>query len=364
MKKIISVVMVLAIVFSFAGCALFSDSTLVKFDDTHSHNDPDGLSYDQRIVLKNDSFASYLEEIVNAYAYPDTMYYDENGSVVGMYSYDAQTGLADGWTKLSDGSFTAFESGKEVDLGKPDESLMISIPGDVMMGSVVYGSGEKAVAAYNYLFYTDAKAKDMLVENLETYFGAKFVEDGENVLKLVQDEEAIAKEFEAAKESGYEVETEDAAEYAEMLKENYMLREYTGENPYKPFEDYTDPEDIDFDQKVVLVGAGEYAVADEKSVQYLSTMTDVVYGKDGKVVAHYTYYQSPSKEACDTLWEDEQTSFFNPVRFSDTVIQGSMTGKDLEELIVSYKGYNILKDDSIDEYVTMVADTYFSVVCD
>lgn len=363
MKKIVSIALVLVMILSFAGCGLFSDNTLVKFDDTHSHKDPEGLTYDERIVLKNDAFANYIEETANSAAYPDTMYYDKNGNIIGMYTYDAETGLASGWTRISDGKYTEFKKGNEVNLGKPDESLMIDIPGDVIMGTVVYGAEKKAVAAYSYLFYTDANAKDMLIENMTNFFGAQYVEDGENTLKFVQDADAISKEFDAAKESGYEIADGSAAEYAELLKGYYFLREYTGENPYEPFADYNDPEDIEFDEKVVLVGSGEYAVLEEDA-QNISSMTDVLYAKEGKMVAHYTYYQCPSKEAADSLMKNADKVSLNPVRLTDTVIQASITGKELEDHISQYVGYSVLNDDTISDYTRMIEETYFSVVCD
>ena len=38
-----------------------------------------------RKVLKGDSMSSLLEDYVNSDAYPDTMMYDDDGNVIGMY---------------------------------------------------------------------------------------------------------------------------------------------------------------------------------------------------------------------------------------------------------------------------------------
>lgn len=363
MKKVISLAVVLIMVFSFAGCSLFSDSTLVKFDDTHSHSDPADLSYDERIVLKNDKFVELLEEYASSEAYPDLMMYDKEGNFVGMYDYDQSTGLAKGWTNMESGEYTAFEEGKEVDLGKPDESKLVDIPGDVIAGAVVYGFEKKTVSAYTYLFLSDATAKDTVLELMSNLFGYEFAADSDTVLKCVYDEKSIETEFNAAADSGYTFESKDAKAFAEILKGNFSLREYTGENPFKPFEGYTEPEDFEFDQKVVLAGSGEYAVLEEY-VQNLKCMTDVLYAKEGEMVGHYTYFEGNTKEDGDALEAHIKETYGNAVRVSDTVVETSLTGKKLADTIESYKGYSVLKDNTIEDYARMIEESFFSVVCE
>ena len=108
-------------ILGLAGCGLFSSDNVVKLGD-YTHEDPKDLKYDQRIVLKGNNFGTILESMASAAAYPDTTVYDEAGNPVGVYDYDETTGLAKGWMNMADGSFTAFEEGEEVDLGKPDFS--------------------------------------------------------------------------------------------------------------------------------------------------------------------------------------------------------------------------------------------------
>lgn len=150
MKKLISALLIFALMLSFAGCSLFSDNSIVKFEDIYTHKDPDKLTYDERIVLMGDGFEELLEDYANSMAYPDTLMYDEEGNVIGLYDYDAQTGLANGWTSTEDGTYTAFAEGEEVDLGMPDESLMVSVPGEVSLGFVVYGNKSETVCACMY----------------------------------------------------------------------------------------------------------------------------------------------------------------------------------------------------------------------
>lgn len=362
MKKIISVAVALITVLSlFAGCSLFSNDALVKFDDTHTHNDPDGLTYDERIVLKGNKFADYLEDIVNSAAYPDTMVYDEEGNMIGMYDYDESTGLAKGFTSLSDEKYNEFD--EPVDLGKPDTSKMIDIPGDITVGAVVYGNEEKAVSAYVYIYLSDAKATDQVKELLKEYYGVEANKDNDTTLSFVQDSDYINKTFEDAIEQGATVMAKDASTYSEFIMADYGVTVYKGENAYKPYDEYTDPEDLEYDEKVVLVGAGEYAVLEEY-VADLSTMTDVLYGKDGKMVGHYTYYVCTSKEGADHLMGWLETGTSDITRVSDTVISDSKTGKNLESLITSYIGYNVLVDDTVKDYTRMIEESFFSVVCE
>lgn len=324
---------------------------------TLTHTDPKDLTYDDRIVLKGDSFASKLEDYANSDAYPDTMMYDDDGNVIGMYDYDATTGLAKGWNNLQDGTYTAFPEGQEVDLGMPDESKMISISGDVSMGAVVYGNKDEAVSAYLYLFLSDASDKDTVKNVAESAFGLTLTEESDTVLSCVQDKDAIADEFSMEEEDGYTVDTKNAEAYAEILKQVYGLSTYGGENPFTPYEDHQDPEDIQFDEKVVMTGSGEQAVPEgyEKDI---TSMTDYIYGYEGNVVAQYTYYECPSKEAADELMEKSFSGSTFYSRLSDTVIKCTVTGQDMQDTLQSYIGYNVLKDTSVDEYVRMLKETF------
>lgn len=362
MKKIVAAAIVSAMMFC-TGCSLFSDDSIVKFENDYVHNDPKDLEYDDRIVLSGDGFEKTLEEYGSSSAYPDTLVYDEDGNVIGIYDYDESTGMAYGWSKSEDGTYTSFEEGEEVDLGMPDESKMVKLSGTVTVGGVVYGQDDKAVMAYIYLFLSDSDDTETVKSVMDEFYGMDMTEKEDKVLCFTGDEDFIADEFAMYKENGYEIENEDAKGYAEILNLDFGLTEYTGENPYEPFEDYEDPEDIEFDEKKVLVCSGEWAVAEEY-INDICTMTDVVYGKDGKVVAHYTYYESPSKESSETLTAYFESCDVDITKMTDTVIMEKRTGEYLESIITSYQGYNILDDDSFDGYVDMVKETYFSVICE
>ncbi len=360
MKKIICLAIVLALALSLTGCGLFSDNSIVKLDDAYTHNDPSGLKYDQRLVLKSDNFGATLEEYVNAAAYPDTMVYDADGNMIGLYNYDESTGLASGWFNMSDGSYTEFAAGEEVDLGKPDPSMMISIPGSTALYFVVYGNEGSAVEAYMYLTLSDASAKDSVISAMDMAFDVALTETSSTVLSAVQDKDYIAAQFEDMELYGPGYDVKDAEAYADILTMTYGVHSYGGVNPYTPYEGHSDPEGLDFDQLVTLSGSGEAAV-EEAYTKDISSMTDYIYGKDGIVVAQYTYYECPSKEAADTLMDAGQ--FIHPVRVSDTVILSSHDGQEMDDLLNTYIGYSVLKDKSVDDYVRMLQETYFTVIC-
>ena len=354
-KKAVSVVLALCLVLSFAGCSLFSNSAIVKLGD-YTHNDPKDLKYDMRIVLKGEGFGNTVADYLSSDAYPDTMYYDESGNVVGMYDYDATTGLAKGWTNISDGTYTAFPEGEEVDLGMPDESKIVDVPGDATLYFVVYGSGDKAVFTDMYVMLTDAAAKDVMISGVQSVFGLTLTAESDTVLKMEEDESTIDADFASLESMGYTVDGKDANAYSELLQQSYGVRPYGGVNPYKPYAEHKDPEGLDFDEKIVLTGSGEAAVTEEYASD-VSSQTDYLYGKDGSMVAQYTYIECKSKDAAEKILAE---SYPRGEILNDTVILNKYEGQDMQDLIAAYKGYNVLKDNSVSEYVRMSEETYYT----
>lgn len=360
MKKLICVALVLTMLLSFAGCNLFSKDNIVKLNDSFTHEDPEGLTYDKRMVLKKDGFDADIETNVNMMAYPDTMMYDEYGNPIGVYDYKAETGLAVGWYNMIDGSYTAFPEGEELDLGKPDESLMIDIPGAVNLGIVVYGNEEKAVASYMYFFLSDPAAKELVKTNLTALYGFELTEVNETVLQAVEDADAIAAKFLEAADYGQTFEKNNAEAYADILQQTYGVR-VDGGAAFKPYEGHEDPADLDFDKRVVLTCSGEVALMPEHT-KYITSMTSYVYGKEDAVIAEYTYFEAATKEDADKLEEVLGTYYSVVERDSDTAVRVILAGQDLEELINAYIGYNVLKDNSLNEWVRNHEGTYFSTV--
>lgn len=361
MKRIFSITLVLAMILSLASCGLFSNDSVVKLGD-YTHNDPKDLKYDKRVVLKGENFGENLASNMSQEAYPDTMVYDKSGNPIGMYEYDESTGLATGWTKFGDNSHIDFEKGKEVNLGKPDESKMVKFSDAVALYAVAYGNEDKPVSTYYYIFLKNKADKDTVKSGMENIYGLKFTEENDTVLTAVQDEKAINEVIKQIAEASGESSAEDINfdSYVNSLVNDYQIKKESNA-AIKPFAGYTDPTDFEYDKKVVLAGSAEYAV-DENLISDVTSLTSVIYGKDGNVVANFNYYECPSKESADKIAESLKSA--NPKHISDTVICISYTGKEMQNELKKYMGYKIIKDTSIDEYIRMNEDTFLISVCE
>ena len=111
---------------------------------------------------------------------------------------------------------------------------MVDISGTVTLGFVVYGNQSVANTTYMYAFLSDAEAKSAVKDALEEMSGLTMTEES----------------------YGDAIETKDAKAYAEILKLMYGVREYGGENPYKPYAEHEDPVDLDYDECIDLTGSG------------------------------------------------------------------------------------------------------------
>lgn len=360
MKKLALAALVMALVLSVAGCGLFSDSSIVNFDDAYTHHDPDGLKYDTRVTLKNGDFGDELTSAVNMTAWPDTMMYDDNGGMVGMYDYDSETGLALGWIELADGSYHAYDAGEEVNLGLPDEAAMIALDGTAALYAVVYGNEGAAVEADMYVLLSDAADKQTVVSAVADYYLLDLTAESDTVLKCVVGADTIADDFAMMEEYGEVYDAKDADAYANILMLNYNLKSFGAVNPYKPYAGATDPEDVEFDEKIVLTGSGAYSLSDELLEKELQCRTDVLYGYEGETVAMYTYFEFGSADTVDTLLADGG-DFFNPTRVSDTVILDAVSGSRMEDILDSYEGYGIISDHELDTFAEYMEECYFSM---
>ena len=351
MKKVLSVLLLLAMLLTLTSCSsnLFSQADVVMLGD-YSHKDPSGVTYDSRTVLSNSSFGDTLTELASSAAYPNTLVMDESGNVTGMYDYDATTGLAKGWVDLSTGEYVAYEAGQEVDLGMPDESKLVTLSGDVTLYFVVYAKDGTPVESDMYLMLASASDKDTVLNAMTDVYGMTFTAESDTVLKCVSDKTAIASEMEA-------MELTSDTDYVDYLKMNYSVRADAGENPYKPYEGHQDPTDIEYDQKVVLTASGQAAVGEDEA-DCISSLTTYLYGKDGDMVAAYTYYESPNKEGADKLAE----STSGATRVSDTVLMVSYTGAELSSSIDQYIAYSLVKDHSVSEYARFIEETFMAQV--
>ena len=90
----------------------------------------------------------------------------------------------------------------------------------------------------------------------------------------------------------------------------------------------------------------------------ICAQTDILYGKDGDMVAAYTYIEGKDKASTDKIAE----SYKNEERVSDTAIMIAYTGDEMASVLDRYMGCNVIKDRSVAEYTRMIEETFFSVV--
>lgn len=358
MKKFFAIILAATLLFCAAGCSLFSDDSTVQFEELYTHKDPDGLKYDERKVLINKDFGTLAEEIVSSAAYPDTFVYGDDGIPVGSYDYDPATGLATGWIEYATGEF--HEDAQ--DLGMPDEDLMITFSGNITLGAVIYGNEGTTVASYLYAFLSDTSDKDAVVTVLSENYGFEMTSESDTVLCCAQVEASVSAQFEFWQEQYGQIQSDRSASgYAENLKMELGLKNY-GVNPYKPCSEAKDPEDVEFDEKRVLTSSGAYSFVDESFEKDMVGRTDVVYGLEGKAVAHVIYYEYKTKDAADKLMASTGNSFGTLERVSDTIVKDGVKGQELKDIINSYIGYSVLTDDSFEGYATNVEDSYLMMV--
>lgn len=356
MKKFVSLLLVLCMALSLCACSLFSDESVVQFEELYTHKDPDGLKYDERKVMINDSFGATLEESINAAAYPSNVKMDDEGNMIGIYDYDPTTGMASGYTDFTTGKFVA----EEVELGLPDESLMVHFAGNVTLGSVIYGKDGTAVDHCLYAFLENAADKDLVSEWMFTFFNISMEAESDTVLVCKEDENDIRARFDLWQELYGQIQSDRSANgYADNLKLDLGLRNY-GVNPYAPTSAMLEEVEIEYDTMQILTSAGGYSFVDTSLEADMVGRTDVIYGLGGKVVGHYVYYEYKDKAGADKLMENESTSCFAGFeRLSDTVILDKIVGEDLESILNAYIGYNVLSDDSFDAYVTNAEESFF-----
>ena len=223
MKKTIAIFLLVTLLLAACGA-----NGPTGYEDHFNHQTPEELSGYTQVLLERDDYAQHVESIMNVLAYPDLLIFSEDGTqVVGMYIYDAETGLATGWTDLETGEKTVYEAGKEVDLGKPDPALMVSFKGDVKVGCAVYEKDGFATNAEIYFFLTDETDAALLLSYLKDYLGEEPQQESPLTYKIVKDEKAIGADIEKEVAAGASYFEQNAENYASLLRINYGVAPVT-----------------------------------------------------------------------------------------------------------------------------------------
>lgn len=125
-------------------------------------------------------------------------------------------------------------------------------------------------------------------------------------------------------------------------------------------ENYTfaDPEDLDFDQRFVLVGEeGCKLLTDMKNLGYEATKVYmIIYAKDGEAAREYDYYVAPDEAMAQSLAEF-YTSQGLEVTQEGNVLFSVVDGDQLQATLISLASNGAMPDETIDSYAKTMKDS-------
>lgn len=118
---------------------------------------------------------------------------------------------------------------------------------------------------------------------------------------------------------------------------------------------FTDPQDIDFDERFVLVGDENCKLlSDMSKMGYsASNMYDIVYVNDGTPAGEYQYFVTPD-EASATSLAEFYTSQGQQITQEGNVIYAYTDGDTLEGSIVMMAGTGAISDETPEAYIEMM----------
>ena len=221
MKRTIVILLLLALTLTACG-----NQDPIGYGDHFVHETPSEKQGHEKLLLEREDFDEHIESILNIQAYPDLFIYDSTGyEVAGIYIYDAETGLATGWTNLETGEKTMYEPGMEKNLGKPDPKKLVDFKGSIKLGFAVYEQEGKVTGAELYFFLTEPEDAQQLQRFVLDYYGEVLTVESDTVYKIVKDADAVAADFAAEEKAGGAFFNKNAADYASVLKINYGVAE-------------------------------------------------------------------------------------------------------------------------------------------
>ena len=118
---------------------------------------------------------------------------------------------------------------------------------------------------------------------------------------------------------------------------------------------FNDPQDIDFDQRYVLVGdENSKLLSDMGNMGYqVSKMYDIVYVNGGSPAAEYQYFVTPD-EASATDLAQFYTSQGPKITQEGNVLYATVDGDTLEGSIISLVGTGAISDETPEAYIEMM----------
>ena len=216
----------LTLALAMAACNKQTQQGPVSYGDHFVSETPADKAEHTKHTLERPDYDQYIEGIMNIGGYPDLLKYDPvSGELQGMYIYDAETGLATGWTDTTTGEVHTFEAGKEVNLGKPEKLVDLNT---IKLGISVYEKDGQVTGAELWFFLSDAKDAATLTTFLSNYYGEPLVQESETVYKIIKDADAVLKDFANEEKAGMYFYSKNAAEYMNVLKLNYGVTPVEG----------------------------------------------------------------------------------------------------------------------------------------
>ncbi len=118
---------------------------------------------------------------------------------------------------------------------------------------------------------------------------------------------------------------------------------------------FTAPQDIDFDERFVLVGdENSKLLSDMGNMGYkASKMYDIVYVNGGSPVAEYPYFVTPDEASAADLAQF-YTSQGQKITQEGNVLYATVDGDTLEGSIISLAGTGAISDETPEAYIEMM----------
>ena len=122
---------------------------------------------------------------------------------------------------------------------------------------------------------------------------------------------------------------------------------------------YTDPQDLDFDQRFVLKGDESCKLlSDMKNFGYTATnVYQIIYAKDGEGAAEYDYYVTPDEASAQALAQF-YTSQGQQVTQEGNVLYSVMDGDTLQATIITLSSQGAMSGDTVEDYAEMMKSSY------
>ena len=122
---------------------------------------------------------------------------------------------------------------------------------------------------------------------------------------------------------------------------------------------YTDPQDLNFDQRFVLKGDESCKLlSDMKNFGYTATnVYQIIYAKDGEGAAEYDYYVTPDEASAQALAQF-YTSQGQQVTQEGNVLYSVMDGDTLQATIITLSSLGAMSGDTVEDYAEMMKSSY------